>query len=704
MTDGTPSRRAFLGAVGTGAAAGLAGCGAIADLFPASDPPETGPQSAATAVEGHVVDTTGTPVVDARVTALGTGGTDLATARTDDTGRFELPVRRPVWVQVRADDYRQRVRACAPGPANRLVVIEAAGSATIAFGGDTMFARRFYTDSTDRLNPRLGIDPADRRAGHDAVLAPLEPALAAPDLTSVNLETPLTTRSLRHPEKLYAFASHPVAAEALAAAGVDYTALGNNHAFDALGPGLRDTTAALDDAGLGHSGAGTSADAAWTPHVQRAGALDVALLSCTTITGDRYAIDWAANGPTDRPVTATVDGQSRTVPAGVGVARGTPARLRRAVRRARENADVVVVQIHGGEAYQPTPTDEVRRLTETAARSGAELVVDHHPHVTGGIDRVHGAVVAWSLGNLVFDQRIWQTFPTYLLTVAVTADGVERVTAEPVLLDGFVPHGVVGEPNRTVTWRTLGASTDAATATRSGVALGAGARPARTATERFREQGAIYGRETGWVTGVPDGRVTLGRDLLPTGEFESHDVDEQGYDGTLWRYGRSYPTVAGEYGIDGSGGVHLRRVDGNRTRGVLSNTRRIPVDGPLTLTTGYRTGRAGLTLELTWFGDTSGSAIGRRRWPLPATDGTWQRLVRDAVPPDSATHANVLFALESPTTGRRTAEIDDVRLVQWADRTATAGRGFDHLRVRDPATVAFGVPGFADGVGWPRLD
>jgi nanoRNase/pAp phosphatase (c-di-AMP/oligoRNAs hydrolase) len=80
VTDGTPSRRAFLGAVGTGAAAGLAGCGAIADLFPASDPPETGPQSAATAVEGHVVDTTGTPVVDARVTALGTGGTDLATA------------------------------------------------------------------------------------------------------------------------------------------------------------------------------------------------------------------------------------------------------------------------------------------------------------------------------------------------------------------------------------------------------------------------------------------------------------------------------------------------------------------------------------------------------------------------------------------------------------------------------------------------
>lgn len=122
---------------------------------------------------------------------------------------------------------------------------------------------------------------------------------------------------------------------------------------------------------------------------------------------------------------------------------------------------------------------------------------NHHPHVIGGIERVHGAVVVWSLGNLVFDQRIWQTLPTYLLNVAETSNGVERVTADHVLLDGFVPHGVVGKPDRTVTWCTLAASTDPATATRSGVALGAGTRPTRTATERFREPGAVYEREPG---------------------------------------------------------------------------------------------------------------------------------------------------------------------------------------------------------------
>ncbi|MFC7075394.1 CapA family protein [Haloarcula halophila] len=703
MTDSGRSRRALLRTVGTVAGTALAGCGTIADVFPASDPPDTGPQSSATAVRGRVVDTGGTPVVDADVTALGTGGTNLATARTDDGGRFSLSVRRPVWVRVRKDGYNERVRACRPGPTHRIVVTEATGTATLTFGGDTMFARRFYTDPTDQLNPRARIDPGDRRGDHDAILDPIEPALSAADLTSVNLETPLTTRGLRHPEKTYSFASHPVAADALAAAGVDYAALGNNHVLDALGPGLRDTTAALAGAGVGYSGAGTSAAAAWEPHVQGAGDLTVAFLSCTTITGDFYAIDLAANGPTDRPVTVTIDGESRTVPAGVGAARATTDRLDRAVRRADETADVVVVQIHGGEPYQRTPTPDVRRLTATAARSGADLVVNHHPHVTGGIERVEGALVAWSLGNLVFDQRIWPTFPTYLLTVTVSAEGAERATVDPVLIDGFVPHGIVGKPNRTVTWNTLATSSEEATATRSGVTFGAGSRPERAVSKQFPERGAIYAREVGWVAGVTEGQIRLGRDLLPTGRFESTDIDGEGYDGSLWRYGRTYPTVRREYGTDGSGGVRLRRVDGNRSRAVLSNTRRVPIDGPLTVTTNYRASETGTTLELTWFADTDGSAIGRRQWSLPPTGDRWQRFVRDASPPTGATHVNVLHTLAPPANGRRRAEIDDVRLVQWGDQGTTADRRADHIRVRDPATVEFGLPAFAERVQWPRL-
>lgn len=703
MTDGSPSRRAFLAALGSVTSGTLAGCGRIADIFPASDPPNSGAQSAAGVLPGRVVDTNGGPVVDAYVQALGSGGVKLAETRSGSAGQFSLSVDRPVWVRVHAEGYRARVRACAPGSLHRIVMPESDGSASLTFGGDTMFARRFYTEPSDRLNPRHQIRSSNRRADHERILSPLAPALSAPDLTSVNLETPLTTRSLRHPQKLYAFASHPVAADALAAAGVDYTTLGNNHAFDALGPGLRDTTDALAQAGIGHSGAGESPDTAWDPHRQQAGDLDVALLSCTTITGDQYEINWTANGPTDRPVTTTIDGQRRTVPAGIGVARGTPDRLRQAVRRANEDSDFVVVQIHGGEPYQRSPTATVRRLTETAARNGADLVVDHHPHVTGGIERVSDTAVAWSLGNLVFDQRLWPTFQSYLLNVVATAEGVTRVTADPVLLDGFIPYGVVGRPNRTITWQTLANSTSAAAATRSGVAVGAGTRSTEVVTEQFTETGAIYQRIVGWVTEVDDGRIRLGRDLLPTGNFESTDVDDQGYDSALWRYGRTFPTVARGYGTDDSGGVRLRRVSGNRSRAIISNTRRIPLTGPVTVTLKYRSSNEGTRLELTWFGDTDGSAIGRRSWSLSPTDGSWHQFIEEADPPDSATHANVFISLEPPTTGRRRVDIDEIHLIQWANLDVTAGRGYDHLEVREPATVKFETPGIADGPRWSRL-
>lgn len=704
MTRKSSSRRAFLGAISSGTGAALAGCSSFTDVFPASDPPDSGPQSSASAVRGRVVDTAGTPVMDAEIVALGVDDTELAKGRTNSEGRFSLGVRRPVWVRVQAEKYRPRVRACSPGPTHRIVVVRAEGSATLAFGGDTMFARRFYTEASDQLNPRIQIDPRTRRSDHDTILAPLSPALRTPDLTSVNLETPLTTRLLRHPEKLYAFASHPVAAAALAGAGIDYAALGNNHAFDALSPGLQDTTEALDEAGIGYSGAGTSPEAAWEPHIQQAGDLKVALVSCTTITGDQYTINWTANGPTERPVTTTIGGQERTVPPDIGVARGTIDHLTQSIHRAEEVADVVVVQIHGGEPYQRTQTAAVRQLTATAAQSGADLVVNHHPHVTGGIERLDGAVVAWSLGNLVFDQKIWPTFQSYLLSATVTADDVVRVTADPILLNGFVPYGVVGKPNRAVTWRTLENSADGAALTQSGVAFGAGTQSTTVTEEHFSESGAIYNRQYGWIADIIDGQLRLGHDLLPTGEFESVNIDDRGYDGILWRYGRTFPIVANGYGIDETGGVRLRRVSGNRSPAILSNTRRIPVNGPVTVGTQYRTENKGTTIEVTWFADTNGSAISRNSWSLSSTGGSWRRFLQDVTPPSGATHANLLFKLQPPTTGSRQTDLDDVRFIEWGQQRTFTGRGFDHLHVQEPATVKFEIPGFSDRAVWSKIN
>lgn len=674
------SRRRLLAGLGAGGLAGLAGCAGVTDVFPESGRPGDVPQSPTGEVQGRVRDTEGTAVADATVTALGVGGTRLARTTTDTEGRFELEVARPVWLRTRAAGYQERVVAAAPGTRAEPVLVDARDTATLTLGGDVMFGRRFHEPSGDDLNPRLWIRRERRRRDHDRVLAPVTPALEAADLTSLNLESPLTTRGLRHPEKRYTFVSHPVAAEALADAGVDHVALGNNHAFDALTPGLRDTVGHLDGAGVAHSGAGLDTGAAWQPATTEVGGLRVAVVSCSDVVGGRYDLHWSADREAGRPTTVREGGRSTTVAAGVGVAEAGVDRLARRVTAARSAADVVVVQIHGGEQYVPAPTDRLRRLVGAATDAGADLVACHHPHVLGGIERRGGAVVAWSLGNLVFDQTLWPTFPTALLTAAVTADGVVRATFDPLLVDGFVPHGVVGKPRRVVAGRAAGLSGPDARHTGTGLALGAGTDPPET-TRLSLEGPAIHAGPGGWVRGVEAGTVRLGRDLLPTGTFESVDIDGTGYDGPLWRFARDPPASAAGFGVGDGGGVRLRRLAGNSANVVLSNGRRVPVDGPLTLAARYRTGAArGLTLDVAWYDDTAGPALSRQTRTLPATDG-WTVLTRDLTPPPDATHANVLFVLSPPETGRRTAHVDDVRLLTWAPPSVDGGREYDHLRV-----------------------
>lgn len=701
--SGGPTRRSLLQSAGLAATAGLAGCQRLVGLFPESRR-GTAPQSTGGPITGSVTDTDGTAVRDASVAAIDGAGDQRAVATTDDDGAFSLPVSRPVWVSVRATGFKQRTVAARPGQSVDVVVVEEAGTAALSFGGDVMFGRRFYREPTDNLAPHHRIRPAQRRDDHERVVTPISPLLSSADITSVNLESPLTTTSVRHPNKTYTFTSHPVAAEALADAGVSYAALGNNHAFDALGPGLDDTTGTLDDAGIAHSGAGRSPEAAWDPVTETVSGVTVAMLSCSDIVGIGDDPHWSADRAEGRPRTVTVDGTEYEVPVGAGVAEATADRLHERVASAADDADVVVVQIHGGTQYRRRPTERMVGLTDAAIAAGADLVVNHHPHVVGGIERRNGAVVAWSMGNLVFDQTVWETFPSYLLTAYVTTEGVVRTVADPLLVEGFVPYGVVGKPNRLLRHRTAGRSGAAVRLTDTGVALGRG-NPAPSRTTRTLDAPGLYERRSGSVASAPPS-VTLGRDLLPTGTFESDDIDDTGHDGTLWRYSRSPSASAPAFGVDGSGGVMLRRIAGNSKNVLLSNRRRIPISGrPLTLLARYLTDvEAGCSLEVAWYPDRRNPSLERESWSLTDSGSQWTLHRQSLTPPDGASHVNVLFVMSAPNTGRRTAYLDDIRLVEWADEATGGGPEFGFLRAAERATVEFSDPARGDGVDWRRVD
>jgi poly-gamma-glutamate synthesis protein (capsule biosynthesis protein) len=121
----------------------------------------------------------------------------------------------------------------------------------------------------------------------------------------------------------------------------------------------------------------------------------------------------------------------------MAIARAKRIRADVAAAVASGDADVVVVMVHAGYEYAPSPNAEQRRYARAALDAGATLVLGHHPHVLQGWTRKGSRLIHWSLGNFVFD-RMGGASDTEILALDLSKDGVSDVRTIPVtMVDGL---------------------------------------------------------------------------------------------------------------------------------------------------------------------------------------------------------------------------------------------------------------------------
>ncbi|WP_164088964.1 CapA family protein [Sphingorhabdus sp. YGSMI21] len=292
------------------------------------------------------------------------------------------------------------------------------GRVEMIFGGDVMMGRR-YEKPSFRASPL--IRPASRASDMQALLAPMAPYLQASDFAAVNLETIVSaSKPAQRAPKSITFYSHPDSAAALKNAGIDYVTLGNNHIYDYLDVGLESTTAALDAAGLLYSGAGRRAEQALKAAQIDIGGHDYSMLGF---------VGWAG-----RVSPNQVAGKDKG-----GAAHGSAGNIGRAVKRESAAGRIAVVQYHGSREYSDSPTEITQSRLRTAVDAGADLVVAHHPHVTHGLEIYQGKLIAYSLGNFVFDQYFFEAQLAYVLKVWMDGDQFYRAEAIPVQLLDYRP-------------------------------------------------------------------------------------------------------------------------------------------------------------------------------------------------------------------------------------------------------------------------
>lgn len=127
------------------------------------------------------------------------------------------------------------------------------------------------------------------------------------------------------------------------------------------------------------------------------------------------------------------------------------------VNKAR--CDVVVVSLHWGDEFVQVPSPGQVRDAHSFVDAGASLIIGHHSHTIQGIEEYAGGVIAYSLGNFVFD--FWQDKlrETLILQCELSKSGVESFRIIPAHIDtDYCPVILTGHEAEKVTGKVNGLS------------------------------------------------------------------------------------------------------------------------------------------------------------------------------------------------------------------------------------------------------
>jgi poly-gamma-glutamate synthesis protein (capsule biosynthesis protein) len=180
------------------------------------------------------------------------------------------------------------------------------------------------------------------------------------DLTTANLETTFTDATVKA-VKTYNFKAPADYTRILTDGGVDAVNISNNHIYDYLDEGYKDTKAALQDAGIGFFGEGTS----YTKEIKgvKFGFLGYTAFSSSDSFKNKLKSDIAA---------------------------------------LKAEGCIVIVNFHWGIERAYTPNETQKSVAHFAIDSGADMVIGHHPHVVQSIETYKNKIICYSMGNFCF--------------------------------------------------------------------------------------------------------------------------------------------------------------------------------------------------------------------------------------------------------------------------------------------------------------
>ena len=204
--------------------------------------------------------------------------------------------------------------------------------------------------------------------------------------------------------------------KAMKDSGINLVGFANNHASDFGIKGMLESFKIFNDTGMDFTGAGVNIDAAEIPFEKE-------------INGKKVSI------------TAITDRLPKKQTGGSNLPRTNNTAYRYAdyeLKKTFTHNDFNVVYIHWGTEYAITASKYIKNLGRKYIDMGADLVIGAHPHVLLPVEKYKDGIIAYSLGNFVFDQKIGRTTETAVASIYMN-DSSKFLELVPIKINNGVP-------------------------------------------------------------------------------------------------------------------------------------------------------------------------------------------------------------------------------------------------------------------------
>ena len=303
---------------------------------------------------------------------------------------------------------------------------------------------------TDKVTLMAVGDVMIQRDRPETIFDGVRSTFAQADLLLGNQEGPTTDRGDPLLGKIQIGSRHVRgdvrSAAVQAAAGFSAMTLANNHMMDFGAAGLEQTIELLREQGIAYAGAGANLEQARRPAILQSKGVKIAMLGYTTV----YPAAGYPAGP-EAPGVATLRVDTAYMPqenhfyqpASPPIIVGIPDPaamdgLLDDIRRAKQQADLVVVQFHWGVAHQyGRVSGYMKEMGRAAIDAGADLILGNHSHQLFGFEVYRERLICYCLNHFALEMyQDWRGWcDAVILKAEIENKRFSRLSLLPVRID-----------------------------------------------------------------------------------------------------------------------------------------------------------------------------------------------------------------------------------------------------------------------------